>query len=203
MTAFSCYDAVILATHNRGKVEEIAALLEPFSIECRSSSELGLPEVEEDGDTYVDNARLKAESACRLSGLPAIADDSGVSVLALGGAPGIHTGRWAGPERDFTVAMRRVEQELNELGEDVDRRAHYVSVLCVAWPNHAWQCFEGIVRGTLVWPPRGNRGSGFEPMFLPDGSELTFGEMAPATKYATNARAVAFDRMSRVLCFDR
>ena len=196
MTFLGGYESFVLATHNEGKVEEITSLLQPFAIQYQSASSLKLPDVDETGTTYIENAYLKAKSACDLSGLPALADDSGVSVNALGGSPGIYTGRWAGPKRDFSIAMQRVEDELQGLDEDADRSVDYVCVLCMAWPNGSWQVFEGVVSGLLVWPPRGDKGFGFEPMFLPDGETQTYGEMEPAQKYATNARAIAFKRFS-------
>jgi XTP/dITP diphosphohydrolase len=161
----------------------------------RSAAELSLPEPEETGATFEANAELKAAAASSATGLPALADDSGVEVLALDGEPGIHTGRWAGPERDFDIARRRVQERLAELGPDVSRRATYVCVLCVAFPDGRTAVFRGDVGGVLVWPIRGSLGSGFEPMFLPDGYAITYGEMTPEHRARVNARAQAMRQL--------
>jgi XTP/dITP diphosphohydrolase len=158
--------------------------------------QVGQPEPEETGATFEDNAALKARAAAEASGLIALADDSGLVVPALGGAPGIYSARWAGPEKDFLVAMERVRRELGDkaIGAS-DRRAHFVAVLALAWPDGAIACFRGEVHGRLVWPPRGDRGFGYDPMFLPDGYELTFGEMDPDEKHRISHRARAFEKL--------
>src|SRR5467141_1785582 len=172
-------DRLVIASHNRGKVEEISALLMPFGIAALSAASLGIPEPEETGDSFEANAALKAGAAAEASGLPALADDSGLAVPALGGAPGIYSARWAGAAKDFRAAMERVNRELG----DWDRRAAFVAVLALAWPDardvHV-ELFRGEVQGNLVWPPRGDRGFGYDPMFVPAGGTLTFGEMDPA-----------------------
>jgi XTP/dITP diphosphohydrolase len=179
---------LVLATHNPGKVVELAELLGTHGLEVVSAGELGLPEPEETEDSFIGNARLKALAAASASGLPAIADDSGLCVDALGGAPGIYSARWAGPGKDFAVAMARVNEEL---GDSV-RTAHFICALCVAWPDGHTETVEGRVDGSLVWPPRGHNGFGYDPMFLMDGQSLTYGEMARAQKEADNHRARAF-----------
>jgi XTP/dITP diphosphohydrolase len=189
-------DRLVLATHNRGKYRENAALLAPYGLEVLSAGELGLSEPEETGASFEDNAVLKARAACAATGLPAIADDSGLVVPALGGQPGIYTARWAGPGRDFFVAMRRVHEEL---GTSPDRRGFFCCNLSVAWPDGATASFEGRVEGTLVWPVRGERGFGFDPMFQPTGFDITFGEMDPAKKEAMSHRARAFAKLARAL----
>ena len=189
----------VLATHNAGKVREFVVLFDGFPVERRVAGELGLPEPEETGDTFEANAELKAAAACAATGLPALADDSGVEVQALGGRPGIHTGRWAGPSRDFDIARRRVEAELRKLGPDASWRANYVCVLCVAWPDGRSQVFRGDVGGVLVWPIRGELGAGFEPMFLPDGYALTYREMTAEQRARVNARAQALRKLREAL----
>ena len=189
-------ERLVIASHNDGKVREIAELLAPFSVAVVSASALGLPEPEETGSSFTDNAVLKAEAAAKGAGLPALADDSGLVVNALGGQPGIFSARWAGAARDFTLAMSRVEREL---GDAADRSAHFISVLCLAWPDGERQEFEGRVDGTLVFPPRGDQGFGYDPIFLPDGHSETFGEMRPAEKHAISHRARAFERLVRWL----
>ena len=183
---------LVIASHNQGKVVEIRELVAPFGIEVVSAGELGLPEPEETGDSFAANAALKAHAAAQAARLPALADDSGVVVSALDGAPGIYSARWAGPSKDFMVAMRKVE---TALAGNPDRRAAFVCVLAVAWPDGALAEFEGRVDGTLVWPPRGTRGFGYDPMFVPNGDDLTFGEMEPAAKHAISHRAIAFRRL--------
>lgn len=183
---------LVIASHNPGKVVEIRDLLRPWSVQVRSSGELGLPEPEETGTTFVANAELKARDAALRSGLPALADDSGLAVHALAGAPGIYSARWGGPEKDFAAAMARVHREL---GDTADRTAHFVSALALAWPDGHCDTFEGRVDGTLVWPPRGGRGFGYDPMFQADGRTLTFGEMAPDAKHAISHRADAFAKL--------
>ena len=186
---------LVIASHNPGKVREIRDLLGPYGIEPVSAAELDLPEPEETGTTFVANAELKAMQAADLSGLPALADDSGLAVEALNGEPGIFSARWAGESKDFAVAMRLVEDRLNALGPDVSRDAHFVCALSLAWPDGHTETFEGRVDGTLVWPPRGARGFGYDAMFLPLDSETTFGEMNPAAKHAISHRADAFAQL--------
>lgn len=193
---------LVVASHNPGKLSEIAALLRPLGFATESAAALGLPEPEETGANYEENARLKALAGAAASGLPALADDSGLSVVALGGAPGIRSARWAeGPGgRDFGRAMKAVEDKLE--GSD-DRRAEFVCVLCLAWPNGASRCFEGRVGGALTWPPRGARGFGYDPIFVPEGYELTFGEMEPGKKHAISHRARAFEKLRDFLARQR
>ncbi len=185
---------LVIASHNAGKLREIAELLAPFGCAVLSAGDLGLPEPEETEDSFVGNARLKAEAAAQASGLPALADDSGLCVSGLGGAPGIYSARWAGPTKDFSRAMARVEREL---GENFDRRAWFVCALALAIPGAATQLFEGRVDGTLVFPPRGSHGFGYDPIFLADGESETFGEMDPAKKHAMSHRAKAFAQLVR------
>lgn len=180
---------LVIASHNAGKLGEIADLVAPFGVATVPAGDLGLAEPAETGATFRANAELKALAAAEGAGLPALADDSGLAVPALGGAPGIRSARWAGPERDFDTAMARVEEEL---GDSDDRSAHFLCALTLAWPDGHRETFEGRVDGTLVWPPRGSRGFGYDPIFLPDGETLTFGEMAPARKHAMSHRARAF-----------
>ena len=186
---------LVIASHNPGKVVEINALLGPYGIEAVSAAELGLPEPEETGTTFVANAELKALQAADLAGLPALADDSGLCVAALGGDPGIFSARWAGPDKDFRAAMRRVEERLEARPPEAGRDAHFTCVLALAWPDGHVEWFEGCVEGTLVWPPRGERGFGYDPMFVPHGHEETFGEMDPDAKHAISHRAVAFRQL--------
>ena len=176
---------LVAASHNPGKLREIIDLLAPFGFDVRSAAELGLPEPEETGDTFAANAVLKARAAADAAGLPALADDSGLAVHALGGDPGIYSARWAGPSKDFGAAMRLIEEKLQALGatEPEQRRAHFVSVLALAHPEGATETFEGRVDGTLVWPPRGNLGFGYDPTFLPDGHDRTFGQMSAQEKH--------------------
>ena len=183
---------LVIASHNPGKVVEIRELVAPFGIDVVSAGELGLPEPAETGDTFAANAALKARAAATGARLPALADDSGLVVPALDGAPGIYSARWAGPSKDFALAMRKVE---TALGGNPDRRAAFVCALAVAWPDGTVCDFEGRVDGTLVWPPRGTRGFGYDPMFVPDGGTLSFGEMEPAAKHAISHRAIAFRRL--------
>src|SRR5829696_2803800 len=176
---------LVIATHNKGKLVEMRELLALHGVEAVSASELNLPEPEETGTTFAANARIKAEAAAQASGLPAFADDSGLAVDALGGDPGVYSARWGGPDKDFAAAMGKVEAGLQERGATTpaQRRAHFVSVLCVAWPDGHVEEFEGRVDGTLVWPPRGAQGFGYDPMFLPDGFDRTFGEMSAEEKH--------------------
>ncbi|NML07432.1 RdgB/HAM1 family non-canonical purine NTP pyrophosphatase [Sphingomonas sp. G-3-2-10] len=186
---------LVIASHNPGKVREIRALLGPFGIEPVSAADLDLPEPEETGTTFVANAELKALQAADLSGLPALADDSGLCVEALGDEPGIFSARWAGESKDFRVAMQRVEDRLAALPPETSRDAHFVCALALAWPDGHIEWFEGRVDGTLVWPPRGEHGFGYDPMFLPLERGETFGEMDPAAKHAISHRAHAFRQL--------
>ena len=179
---------LVIASHNPGKVDEIATLLAPFGVETVAAASLGLPEPEETGDSFEANAALKARAAAEASGLPALADDSGLVVPALDGAPGIYSARWAGPAKDFRIAMERVQRELG----NKDRRARFVAVLALAWPEGDTELFRGEVPGTLTWPPRGDRGFGYDPMFVPAGRSQTFGEIDPAEKHRISHRARAF-----------
>jgi XTP/dITP diphosphohydrolase len=187
---------LVLASHNKGKAAEIAALLRPFAIEVISAASLGLPEPDETEDSFIGNAQLKALAATRASKLPALADDSGLCVDALDGAPGIYSARWAGPSKDFGHAMDRVLKGIS--GQP--RGAHFVAALALAWPDDHCEVFEGKVYGTLADAPRGSRGFGYDPIFIPDGHASTFGEMDPAEKHAMSHRAVAF-RMLVDGCF--
>jgi len=181
-----------IATHNPGKLIEIAELLRPYGVETVGAAALGLPEPEETGTTFEANARLKAVAAARASALPALADDSGLAVAALAGAPGIYSARWAGPKKDFAAAMQRVEREL---AGKPDRRASFVAALALAWPDGHVEIFRGEVHGTLVFPPRGAHGFGYDSIFVPEGGHQTFGEMPPAVKHAISHRARAFARL--------
>lgn len=190
-------DRICVATHNPGKVREINDLLRPYGLDAVSAGELGLPEPDETGTTFIANAHLKAAAAAEGSGLPALADDSGLEVAALGGAPGIYSARWAGPGKDFTVAMRKVMEELTQrhaLSAD-QRRANFTCALCLAWPDGEHVVFEGKVHGHLVWPARGDKGFGYDPIFVPDGHDITFGEMDPDAKHAMSHRAEAFKQL--------
>ena len=202
---------LVIATHNPGKLKEMRELLAPHGIEAISAGELGLPEPEETGASFRANARIKAVAAAQGSGHAAFADDSGLAVDALGGEPGIHSARWAGPYRDFTAAMARIDAFLRERGAVApsDRTAHFVSALCVAWPDGHVEEFEAKVEGTLVWPPRGTKGFGYDPMFLPDGFALTFGEMTSEEKHGLppngkglSHRARAFLKLAEA-CLER
>ena len=196
-------EKLVIATHNPGKLREIAELIEPLGIACVGAEELGLPEPEEIGNTFLDNADLKAREAADLSGLPALADDSGLAVDALHGLPGIFSARWAEDadgNRDWMRAMERVWMRLEEAGPDSSRDAHFACALSLAWPNDGQiESFEGRVDGTLVWPPRGDKGFGYDPMFVPLGHEQTFGEMEPAEKHKISHRARAFEKLVSAL----
>ena len=193
---------LVIASHNAGKVREIRALLEPFGIDPVSAGDLGLPEPEETGTTFAENALLKAHASAQGSGLPALADDSGLCVAALGGAPGVYTADWAerqayeGPAgRDWYMAMGKVEGRLAELGPDVDRSGYFICTLALAWPDGHAEVFEGRVQGTLTWPPRGNLGFGYDPVFVPLGRDQSFAELDPAEKHAMSHRADAFAKL--------
>ena len=190
---------LVIATHNAGKLREIQALLAPFGMECLSAGELGLPEPEETGTTFIANAELKAVAAAKASGLPALADDSGLCVDALGGDPGIYSARWAGPTKDFTIAMAKVNAALDAKGADASRAAHFICALSLAWPDGHVESFEGRVDGTLVWPPRGDKGFGYDPIFQPVGHSISFAEMDPAAKHAMSHRADAFAQLVAAL----
>jgi XTP/dITP diphosphohydrolase len=195
---------LVVASHNPGKVREIVELVAPHGLSVVSVGELGLPEPEETGATFMQNAQLKAVAAARDARLPALADDSGIEVEALGGAPGIYSARWAGPGKDFTVAMRRVADELEACGAWTAApgpRANFIAVLCLAWPDGEVASFEGKVWGHLIWPPRGSKGFGYDPMFVPEGHTLTFGEMEPDAKHAISHRARAFRQFASA-CLD-
>ena len=190
---------LVIATHNPGKLAEMRELLAPYGIEATSAGELGLREPDETGMTFRDNARIKAEAASKATGLPAFADDSGIVVDALDGAPGIYSARWAGPNKDFAHAMGMIDEKLRERGATApaDRRAHFVSALCVAWPDGHVEEFEARVDGTLVWPPRGDQGFGYDPMFLPDGHARTFGEMPSEEKHGLPPRGKGLSHRAR------
>jgi XTP/dITP diphosphohydrolase len=189
-------ERLVIASHNPGKVE-IDALLAPYGIETVGAGVLGLPEPEETGSTFEANAELKARAAAEASGMPSLADDSGLIVPALGGAPGIYSARWAGSTKDFRVAMERVHRELGEK----DRRAYFVAVLALVWPGGELMTFRGEVHGHLTWPPRGERGFGYDPIFVPEGDDQTFGEIDPDLKHRISHRARAFEKLART-CFD-
>jgi XTP/dITP diphosphohydrolase len=190
---------LVIATHNPGKLREMRELLAPHGVAAVSAGELGLAEPEETGTTFRANARIKAVAAAQATGRPAFADDSGLAVDALDGAPGIHSARWAGPTKDFASAMQKVDTELRARGaETADRRrAHFVSALCVAWPDRHVEEFEARVDGTLVWPPRGDKGFGYDPMFLPDGHALTFGEMSAEDKHGLPPQGLGLSHRAR------
>lgn len=185
---------LVIASHNQGKVREILEMLAPYGIEPVSAADLDLPEPEETGTTFLANAELKALQAADLTGLPALADDSGLCVDALNGEPGIFSARWAGEGKDFRVAMQRVNDAIEATGPDASRDAHFICVLALAWPDGHVEWFEGRVDGTLVWPPRGTGGFGYNPIFMPIGSDQTFAEM-PDAKKAISHRARAFEEM--------
>ncbi|HEX8301335.1 RdgB/HAM1 family non-canonical purine NTP pyrophosphatase [Sphingomonas sp.] len=194
---------LVIASHNEGKVREIRALLGPHGIDPVSAAELDLPEPEETGTSFVANAELKALQASDLSGLPALADDSGLCVEALGNEPGIFSARWGGEGRDFAIAMQRIEDQFAALPPETGRNAHFVCALALAWPDGHVEWFEGRVDGTLVWPPRGDRGFGYDPMFVPHGYTQTFGEMEPDAKHAISHRARAFGQLVAAVLPDR
>jgi XTP/dITP diphosphohydrolase len=202
---------LVIATHNKGKLAEMRELLARHGVEAVSAGDLNLPEPDETGTSFAANAHIKAEAAARAAGLPAFADDSGLAVDALDGAPGIYSARWAGETKDFRHAMERVEAGLRERDAftPAQRKAHFVSALCVAWPDGHTEAFEGKVEGTLVWPPRGEKGFGYDPMFLPDGFDQTFGEMTSDQKHGLppngqglSHRARAFRKLAEA-CLER
>lgn len=189
---------LIAATHNKGKVAELKDLFEPLGFQVVSAADLDLDEPEETELTFEGNALIKARAAAEATGAPALSDDSGLEVTALGGMPGVHTAIWAGEPRDFYVAMEKVERELNAI-EATDRSAKFVSCLAVAWPDGHEQTYRGEVHGTLTWPPRGEMGFGYDPVFVPVGHDVTFAELEPAQKHAMSHRAVAFDKLKTAL----
>ena len=191
---FNREDSLVIASHNPGKVREISDLLQPLGIKIIGAGELGLIEPEETGRTFIENAVLKASLAAEAAGLPALADDSGLAVNALGGAPGIYSARWAGPDKDFTQAMRRVSEALL-LGGNPDRSCAFICALALAWPDGHIESFEGRAAGTITWPARGEQGFGYDPIFTPHGYDQTFGEMDPEQKHAMSHRADAFSQL--------
>lgn len=201
---------IVVASHNGGKLKEFADLMEPFGLEAKSAREYGLPEPEETGTTFEENAYIKAFAAAKATGLPALSDDSGLMIDALQGAPGVYTANWAEtPDgtRDFAVAMQRAEVAMQEVGavEPAQRKGRFVAVICLAWPDGEAEYFRGEAHGTLVWPPRGDKGFGYDPVFMPDGHERTFGEMTAEEKHgwkpgqaeALSHRAKAFQKFAR------
>lgn len=185
-------DRLIIASHNAGKVREIADLMQPFGVEVISAAALDLDEPEETGDTFSENALIKAHAAAKAANLPALADDSGLAVNALSGAPGIYSARWAGPDKDFMIAMEKIEELLR--GSE-DRSAMFVCALALAWPDGHAEVFEGFVEGEITWPPRGDKGFGYDPIFTADGEDITFAEMDPARKHTMSHRADAFQKL--------
>jgi XTP/dITP diphosphohydrolase len=192
---------IVIATHNKGKLEEFAALLKPYGVEAVSAGALGLPEPQETENTFAGNARIKALSAMKASGLIAVSDDSGLCVEALDGEPGVYTADWAGPDRDWNRAMRLVEEKLQAKGAATpeQRRAYFACTLCVVWPDGEERIYEGRAQGTLAWPPRGALGHGYDPMFVPDGGTRTFAELAPEEKNRISHRARALEKLVRDL----
>jgi XTP/dITP diphosphohydrolase len=197
---------LVIASHNPGKVREIGALIAPHGMDVISAGELGLPEPEETGTTFAENALIKARAGTEGSGLVALADDSGLCVNTLGGAPGVYTADWAeadayegGPGRDWYMAMGKVEGKLAELGPDADRSAYFACTLALAWPDGHTEVFEGRANGALTWPPRGKLGFGYDPVFVPAGRNLTFAEVDPAEKHAISHRADAFAKLMKAV----
>lgn len=191
-------DRLVVASHNIGKVWEMAELLAPYGIETLAAAELNLPEPEETGKSFIENAELKARSAANGAGLPALADDSGLEVAALDGAPGLFSARWGGPERDFGLAMQKVHAALEEIAA-TERSANFTCALSLAWPDGEVRSFQGKVFGEIVWPPRGDKGFGYDPIFMPEGRAETFGEMDQDKKHAMSHRAMAFKQMMDAL----
>ena len=190
---------VVIATHNPGKLKEMRELLAPYGIEAQSAGELGLAEPAETGKTFAANARIKAIAAAKATGKPAFADDSGLVVDALGGEPGIHSARWAGPDKDFRGAMNRIQTLLIERNARAaeERRGHFVAALCLAWPDGHVEDFEGRVDGTIVWPPRGDKGFGYDPLFKPDGFDRTFGQMSAEEKHGLPPKGQGLSHRAR------
>ncbi|KCZ62123.1 hypothetical protein L53_12815 [Hyphomonas sp. L-53-1-40] len=189
---------LVAATHNKGKVSELTDLFAPLGFEVVSAIELDLPEPEETEATFAGNAILKARAAAEATGAPALSDDSGLSVTALGGAPGIYSARWAGEPRDFGRAMEKVQREMDDIGA-TDRSAKFVCALAIVWPDGHAEVFEGEVHGELTWPPRGDKGFGYDPVFVAEGESITFGEMEPALKHAMSHRARAVEKLKAAL----
>lgn len=183
---------LVIASHNKGKLREFADLLRPHGVQVVPAGELGLPEPDETAPDFAGNAAIKALASARASGLPALSDDSGFCVAALNGDPGIYSARWAGPDKDFAAAMAAVHAKM---GGNPDRRAWFIAALCLAWPDGHTETFVGRIDGTTVWPPRGDKGFGYDPMFIPDGFTVTFGEMDPDEKHAISHRARAFSQV--------
>lgn len=204
MTRRFAEEKLVIASHNKGKLREIAALVEPFGVTCVSVSEFGLPEPAETEDTFAGNARIKAHFAAKETGFPALSDDSGICVDALDGAPGVYTADWAEtPEgRDFPMAMEKTWKLIDERGAPEPRTASFNCTLCLAWPDGHDEIFHGQVRGHLTWPMRGDQGFGYDPIFIPEGYDITFGEMDPSQKHEMSHRAVAFANLVEG-CFDR
>lgn len=190
-------EKLVLASHNKGKLHELAKMMKPYHVNVVSSAELGLSEPEEDGKTFIENAVIKAATAMKESGMPALADDSGLAVHALNGEPGIHTARWAGADKDFPMAMKLVEDKLK--GKE-DRTAHFVCAIALAWTDGHVETFEGRVYGEMTWPMTGNKGFGFDPVFVPDGHTVTFGVLDPEIKHAISHRAQAINMLVEA-CF--
>ena len=190
---------LVIASHNKGKVREIGELLEPFGVEVVSAGDLALGEPVEDGETFIANAVIKAQAAAKESGLPSLADDSGLAVHALEGKPGIHSARWAGPETDFPAAMEKIE---GLMADQRDRTAHFACALALAWPDGHVETFEGMVEGALIWPMRGSQGFGYDPVFVAKGYDITFAEMDPDKKHAISHRANAFKKLVAA-CFKK
>lgn len=189
---------LVLASHNKGKLAELTGLLRPYRIDIVSAADLGLPEPDETAPDFAGNARIKALAAASATGLPAFSDDSGFCVAALSGAPGVFSARWAGPEKDFAKAMALVHERV---GDAADRRAWFVAALCLGWPDGHTETFVGRAGGTMVWPPRGEHGFGYDPMFVPEGGTSTYGEMEPDAKHAVSHRARAFVQVMKS-CFE-
>ena len=185
---------LVIASHNAGKVREIGELLAPFGVDVVSAGDLDLPEPIEDGDTFIANAEIKALAAATASNLPALADDSGLCVHALNDEPGVYSARWGGADKDFQMAMQKVEEALSA-ARTADRSAHFACALTLAWPDGHMETFEGQVHGTMVWPPRGGKGFGYDPTFAPRGHSTTFAEMDPVQKHAMSHRASAFKKL--------
>ncbi len=192
-------ELVIIATHNPGKLTEMRELLAPYGIATQSAAELGLPEPEETGKTFAANARIKAIAAARANGSAAFADDSGLVIDALDGEPGIHSARWAGPDKDFRAAINRIQSLLIERGatSPEQRGAHFIAALCVAWPDGHLEEFEGRIDGVVAWPPRGDKGFGYDPLFRPDGFDRTFGEMSAEEKHGLPPRGQGLSHRAR------
>lgn len=199
MTERQLSGSVVIATHNPGKLAEMRELLAPYSIAATSAAELNLPEPDETGKTFAANARIKAMAAAKATGQAAFADDSGLCVDALGGDPGIYSARWAGPDKDFRGAMNQIQTLLVEKGATApeQRRAHFIAALCLAWPDGHTEEFEGRVDGVIVWPPKGTAGFGYDPLFLPDGHERTFGEMTADEKHGLPPKGMGLSHRAR------